>query len=117
MIEELRKHLSGYLVHADIETWDYLPDDPNMVPCYVVAKPTLAINVQLVEATIPVWVIGRRMSDEDSQRQLDALADKAIALLQGSDVAVVRVEPGIATIGEASYPAYIVTCAIGARIC
>ena len=117
MIQEIRLALAEALRHSGTETWTYHPDDPNMVPCYVVAKPTLDVDVQLMQFAVPVWAIGRRLSDEDAQVELDSLADVAVNLLRGPDVAVVRVEPVVATISEQSYPAYVIHCLVGASVC
>jgi hypothetical protein len=116
MIQEIRRMLADALRHSEIETWTYHPDDPNMLPCYVVGKPTLDIDVQLVQFSVPVWAIGRRMSDEDSQLELDHMADVAINMLRGPDVNVSRVEPLVANISEQNYPAYVIHCLVGATV-
>lgn len=117
MILEARQQIAADLKLGEYEVWDIMPDDVNSVPCYVVGRPTLDIDVQMVTFTVPVICVGRRMGDADAQHELDIMTDRAVDLVQGPEVAVTRVEPSIATISELTYPAYTLTCVLGGVFC
>jgi hypothetical protein len=117
MIREVRATLAKALAGADWPTWTFKPDDVNEVPCFVVDRPTFAIDVQLYVVTCSIVAIGRRMNDEDAQAELDDMTDTAMHLLRGPDVEVSRVEPAVVTIADLSYPAYRLDCIVGRIDC
>jgi hypothetical protein len=63
---------------CSVPVYGYLPDDVAHLPCLAVGRPsardsgTPAVMTMTLDATL----LGRRISDEDSQAELDALADE-----------------------------------------
>ena len=119
MIREVRDALVKELVDADSpwSVYGHKPDDVNDVPCVVVDRPSLTINVQHHVCTTPVVVIGRRDGTEDAQRELDDVTTWVARNLAGPEFAVIRVEPVTATVAELTYPAYEVTVSCGVTTC
>jgi len=117
MIRAARKQLVAYLSTVDWEVYGFYPDDVTNVPCVVVGRPTIDLDTQLYAYACPVFVIGRRISDMDSQDELDAVTEEVIRALNGPDIVVTHVEPAVRVIAELNYPAYVVTCAIGQLNC
>lgn len=116
-IHGTREFLAAQLKGLDCPVWTFKPDDLTEVPCVVVDKPTLTINVQLMEVTCSVIVIGRRTNDEDAQTELDDLAEAAMLALRGPDVNVSLVEPIQVTVAELNHPGYRIECAVGQIDC
>jgi len=93
------------------------PDNVTDVPCFVVDRPTIMLDVQHQTVNVPVVVIGRRDGSTYAQDQLDAWTSWAMGALAGPDLAVLRVDPSTATIAESTYPAYTITVACGFTAC
>lgn len=119
MIREVRDALVKELTDSDApwSVYGYKPDDVNDVPCVVVDRPSLTINVQHNVFTTPVVVIGRRDGSEDAQRELDEVTSWVARNLAGPEFAVTRVEPATASVADLTYPAYEVTVSCGVTIC
>ena len=68
-----------------VPTYQWLPQEANEVPCFVVGRPDVDEGDQRAIASIevPVYVIGRTAAsrDDDTQRELDQLADALVNLL------------------------------------
>jgi len=119
MIRELRQKVADELKSMGSEwpVYPYKPDDVNEIPCFVVDRPTLTVDVQHYIFTTSVIVIGRRDGTEDAQSELDETTSWALKMLPGPELAVQRVDPIVATVAEYSYPAYQITVACGVTIC
>lgn len=118
MIGRLRAMMAEPLITPDgPSVFTYKPDDITDVPCIVVDRPSIVLDVQMWTVTGQVVVIGRRIGSRDAQDELDALTSWAMGALAGPDLAVQRVDPSTATIAEHTYPAYTITVACGVAVC
>jgi hypothetical protein len=117
IIGAVRDMLGKALSNLEWTVYTYKPDDVNEVPCYVVDRPTLAIDVQLYTVTCSVICVGRRLNDEDAQRELDDGCEDAMLALRGPDVDVSSVDPITVTIADLIHPGYRIDCAIGRIEC
>lgn len=117
MITELRESLAAELVEMPGEVWAHQPDDINAVPCYVIGRPTIEGDSNLLTVSLPVSVIGSRLSDEDSQAQLDRALDVVFDRLRRSEFAIVHVDPTAQVVADKTYPAYLVTVQCGLNLC
>lgn len=117
MIRDIREQLAAELESAGIVAHDYKPDDVGAVPCVVVDRPSITVDVQHHVLTIPIVVIGVRDGTRAAQVELDDTADRVERALRGPAFAVARVEPSVATIAELTYPSYTLTVACGATDC
>src|SRR5262245_59995512 len=101
MIVESRERLAGALAPLEWEVRTYEPSDVVEVPCVVVGRPTMAVEGtgqgSLFTITNPVWVMGRRLGDEDSVAELDAVTDQTLELV-GTVSTVVNVLPTVRTV-------------------
>ena len=117
MITKLRRMVASNLENAPWPVYSYKPDDVNEIPCIVVDRPTIEINVQHHTVSLPVVVIGRRDGTEDAQTELDDTASEVARMLAGPELAVERIEPATAGVAELVYPAYQITVACGVTYC
>lgn len=119
MIRQVREAIAKELSTADMpwDVWAYKPDDVTGVPCVVVDRPSIAVNVQHNTFTVPVVVVGRRDGTEDAQAELDDAAAWVARNLAGPDFAVTSVQPVTATVADLTYPAYEVTVSCGVTVC
>ena len=104
---------------TSIPVFRYLPDDVAHLPCHVVGRvglrPAGTPAVGVLELTVNL--VGRRISDDDAQAELDALADELIAALGGTRQVVVDggalwatgVDPGTVVVAGQEFPAYLAT--------
>jgi hypothetical protein len=102
----------------------FLPDDVAELPCIVVSPPTLRESndaAVIMELGFDVFVLGRRIGDDDSQAELDDYADKVITILGGTrgrdSFAVTGATPQLVTVAGNDVPGYslavetsVVTC-------
>ena len=117
MIAECRQMIADALEGAAWPIYPYKPDSLDEVPCIVVDRPTIDIDVQLNTITCPVVVIGQRDNSEESQSMLDNITSQTAYMLAGPDLAVLHVEPAMASVAELLYPAYRITVACGQIKC
>lgn len=117
MIRDIREQIAATLKDVPWPVHDYKPDDVGAVPCVVVDRPTVAVDVQHNVFTVPVVVIGLRDGSREAQAELDDAASAVVAELSGPTFAVSRVEPTVATVAELTYPSYTLTVACGATYC
>jgi hypothetical protein len=118
MIGKLRTLMADPLTTPDgPSVYTYKPDDLNDVPCFVVDRPSIAIDVQHWTVTGQIVVIGRRDGSADAQGELDELTAWAMGALAGPELAVQRVEPSTATVADHTYPSYTITVACGVTVC
>jgi hypothetical protein len=117
MISQLRHFVASQLDGCTLPVHSYKPDDVGEVPCVVVDRPTIDVNVQLKTVTMAVIVIGRRDGTEDAQMELDDTTSEVAHMLAGPDLAVDRIEPATAVVAELTYPAYVVSLSCGPAIC
>lgn len=107
--------------------YSYLPDDVAHVPVLVVGRPSMreAGTPAVMRQTLDVTLLGRRISGEDSQMELDVLADElfdAVGATRGVKVndqlLACRVFlPGTVMVAGVEYPCYIATISIDILSC
>jgi hypothetical protein len=100
-------------------TYLYFPEDATLLPCVVLGRPTIdqSEDYQPSDFTtrLPVYVLGRRMADDDAQSELDEIADEVIErVIPYHQFDVI---PAVETIAGQSYPAYTVTVIVALRLC
>jgi hypothetical protein len=117
MIPEIRTALAKACEPCAWDVWNWEPMDANTVPCVVVGRPTLqAAPRPLYAFVVPVWTIGRRYLDADSDAELDAVTDHVIELLNHV-CTVAAIAPEYRTVADITHPAYRIDCAVGDGIC
>lgn len=104
---------------GSIPAYGFLPDDVSHLPCHVVGRPSVVESgtPAVMTLTLDVTLLGRLISDEDSQAELDALADQLFEILGGTrlvrvDNSAIRcsaVLPGTVFVAGVEYPAYMAT--------
>lgn len=120
MIRELRVKLANDIDSQDglpCPVYAYQPDDLNEVPCIVVDRPLVTVDVQHSVFTIAVVVIGRRDGTEDAQAELDDLAAWTARVIAGPEFAVQSIAPSIRNVADLVYPTYDITVACGVTYC
>lgn len=111
-----------------VPVYGYLPDDVAHLPCHVVGRPTVRESgtPAVMTMTLDVSLLGRRISDEDSQMELDTLADQLFVLLGGTrNVTVANnnrmhctgLLPATVMVAGNEMPAYIASVAMDALSC
>ena len=119
MIVEFRRAVYDALGSTSVPVYWWLPDDVAHLPCHVVGRPSVRESVTPGVATLelPVTLLGRRVSDEDAQAQLDALGDELLKVLGGSKNRKVNglflrctvLDPATAFVAGTEIPAYVAT--------
>lgn len=117
MIVEIREALAATLFDEPFDVYATKPDDIVDLPCVVVDRPTIEINVQHHVVTCSVVVVGRRDGSDDAQTELDTTTDRTASAIAGPEFAVNRIEPATAVIADLTYPAYRITVSCGVTIC
>ena len=107
--------------------YSYLPDDVAHLPCLVVGRPSMRETGTpiVMRQTLDVTLLGRRISDEDSQAELDAYADElfdALGATRGVKVDTSMLTcrtfvPGTVLVASSEYPAYLATVTIDITSC
>ena len=97
------------------------------MPCYVVGRPDLDEGDQraIASITVPVYVIGRTAAsrDDDSQAELDGLADALINLMwtpprtEGPTLRLTRMRAVVVPIAATEFPAYTGTVVASTTFC
>lgn len=115
------------LAGASVPVYGYLPDDIAHLPCICIGRPSLFEGdvATVMRATLTITLLGRRINDEDSQAQLDALGDELFELLGGTrlarttelSVACRSFTPGTVIVGGLEMPAYLATVTTDALSC
>ena len=122
-ITDLRRDLHALLrAECSAPVYGYQPDDVAHIPCIAVGRPTAAESSTpaVMTMTLDVTLLGRRISDEDSQAELDALADELFDALGctgnvkvGTDeprlITCPAFRPASVTVAGLDYPAYLFT--------
>lgn len=116
MIIETRTLLAEALASIGWDVHRFEPASVELVPCLVIGRPSMEIAQNLYTITNPVWVIGRRMGDEDAALELDEVADQAVNLLRAA-AHVTMLTPALRAIAESTYPAYRIDCVTGQGVC
>lgn len=130
-ITDLRRDVRDLLrTGCSVPVYGYLPDDVAHVPCIAVGRPsardsgTPAVMTMTLEATL----LGRRISDEDAQAELDALADELfdvagctrgvkIGTTDPRMVSCHGFRPGAVSVAGLDYPAYLFTLTVDVYTC
>ena len=110
-----------------LPVYGYLPDDVAHLPVYVVGR--VSINESgtpaVMTLSLDVYLLGRRISDEDSQAELDAYGDELFDLLGGTravkvDDQAIRctvLTAATVTVAGTEIAAYAATVAMDALSC
>jgi hypothetical protein len=108
---------SGPSVSEALALRRWLPEDVTELPCAVVGRPTAVRSREaaaIFDLLTPVYVIGRRLNDDDAQAELDIYTDlvfgrltQPISGLAGRTE--LRLDPSTVQIAEQTYPDYIIT--------
>lgn len=79
----MRELVHQLLVGAPAPLHRWLPGSVDELPCYVVGRPSVGEGDAraIIAVTVPVFVLGRTVRDDDSQHELDGLADALIKRL------------------------------------
>jgi hypothetical protein len=112
---------------ASVAVYSYLPNDVTELPCYVVGRPSVRESgtAAVMTLTLDVTLLGRRISDEDAQAELDVLADELFDLLGGTrnvfvDSGHLRctgITPGMVVVAGLETPAYVAGISMDALSC
>jgi hypothetical protein len=127
-IVPFRRIVSNVATEAgSVPVYRYLPDDVAHLPCIVVGRPTIreASQPAVMTLTLDVTLLGRRISDEDSQAELDALGDQLFEMFGGTrglkvddgHLHCTNLRPGTVAVAGQEMPAYIVTVSQDAISC
>lgn len=112
---------------ASVPVIGFLPDDVAELPVLVVGRPSIreAGIKALMALSLDVTLLGRRISDDDSQAELDALADELFTNLGGtrnvkSNDLMLRctlILPATVLVAGLEYPAYLATVTTDTMTC
>jgi len=127
VIATTRQLVYGLVDGLSIPTYRWLPQEANEVPCYVIGRPEVNEGQQraIASVTVPVYVIGRTSTarDDDTQKELDDLADALITLLwtppqtEGTSLRLTRMQATVVPIAATEYPAYTATVVASTTFC
>ena len=117
VIATTRQLLFGLVDEAtEIPVYQWLPQEANEVPCYVIGRPDIDEGDMraLVQIEVPIYVIGRSAAsrDDDTQRELDQLADALVNLLwkppktEAMTLRLTRMRAVVVPIATTEFPAY-----------
>lgn len=115
-IRDVRERLAATMADGPWVVHTVKPDDLG-APCLVVDRPSVVPDVQHHTYTVAVIVVGRRDGSADAQLELDEMASWAMDAIAGPEFAVLRVDPGTATVAELTYPAYDLTVGCAVTYC
>ena len=110
----MRTLVHGLLKGAPVPVHLYLPGTADDLPALVVGRPNVAEGDQpaIIATTVPVFALGRRLGDDDSQRQLDQLADLLLARFwqpprtEGVGIRLLTITAGVIEVAGLDIPAY-----------
>lgn len=127
VIAPFRSEVARLVNTTGLATYTYLPDDPGHLPCYVVGRPSIreGLTSGVMLMSVDVTLLGRRISDEDSQAELDAYGDQLFTVLGGTrnvkvDGTYLRCElllPATVIVAGMEFPAYIATVSTETLTC
>ena len=127
VIAPFRADVAELLTATGVPTYQWAPDDPAHIPCQVIGRPSLRESgrPKIMLMTLDVTLLGRRASDDDSQAELDALADQMFMALGGTRLVringlAMRCEallPGTVLVAGLEYPAYIASVSTDTVTC
>ena len=132
-IADFRRDVRDLLrAECSVPVYGYLPDDVAHLPVIAVGRPGRtgrAARRRSATMTLDVTLLGRRISDEDSQAELDALADELFDARSAAPAASRSASPspgcwpapvsGPARVLVAGldYPAYLFTVTVDISVC
>jgi len=114
MIATMRQRVNAALAPSTLERHPYVPDDIAVLPCLVTGPVSISESETptAFDLTTSIFVIGRRISDDDSQIELDSAADGIVALLGGTrgvaGLTVTACTPQLVNIASEDLPAYVI---------
>ena len=104
-------------MNCSAPVYTFLPDDVAHLPCLVVGRPSIreSRTAGVSTLTLTVTLLGRRIADEDAQRELDVLGDELFAVLggtknirsQGIALRCTNFVPGTIAVAGQEMPAYL----------
>lgn len=114
--------------HCTLPTYGFLPDDVAHLPCLVVGRVSMRESniAAVMRMSLDVTLLGRRIADEDAQRELDVYLDELFAVLGGTrgvkvndadHIACRIIVPAQVAVAGETYPAYIATVTMDALSC
>lgn len=122
MIVELRAAVAHHLDGSPWPVHKYLPDDVGALPCIAVPRPRLSpTEANLSMGELPVFVVGSRITNDDSQAELDSVTDTVVQRFGGlgktvrlespliNRLLLTDVSPTTLIVAGADYPAYTLT--------
>lgn len=130
VLTTMREAIAG-MVGSLSPSWPtllYLPGNVEQPPCFVVGRPRAYENAAqraLVQVDVPVYILGRTAStrDDDSQRELDAVADQLLTLMwkppktESLTMRLTAIDPTVVPIGSTDWPAYTATVVCTTTFC
>ena len=129
-IADLRRQLRDLMRReGNLPVYGYLPDDVAHLPCTVIGRPSIGESgtPAVMTMSVDVYVLGRRLSDEDAQAELDAYADEAFDVLgatrgvkindQPQLARCVDVSPGTVNVAGLEMPVYSFSVAYDVMTC
>ena len=128
VIATTRQVVFGLIDEAtSIPVYQWLPQEANEVPCFVVGRPDVDEGDMraIASISVPVYVIGRTAAsrDDDTQRELDQLADVLVNLLwkppktEAMTLRLTRMRAVVVPIAATEYPAYTGTVVASTTFC
>ena len=120
MISAFRRATHSFLSEQDLlPVHEFIPDDLTALPCVVIGGITLADGAEqgTFDLSMPLFVCGRRVGDDDSQNELAEFVDHVVVILGGTKgrhahdhhFAVTRADPQVVTVAGQDVPAYSLT--------
>lgn len=117
MIVQMRQLVYDLLAGAPAPLYRWLPGSAEELPCYVVGRPGLTEGDSraILAVSVPVFVLGRTVRDDDSQHQLDGLADALVKRLwtppplEGVGLRLTDLEATVTEVGGTDCPSYTAT--------
>lgn len=110
-----REHVYALVDGAtELPVYRWLPDSANDLPCFVIGRPDLDEGERraMQQITIPVYVLGRTLRDNDAQHELDEQADVLAKLLwrppqeAGQSLRLTRLRATVVPVANVEIPAY-----------
>jgi hypothetical protein len=126
VIDTVRRAVFARIGQAPVPVLRYLPGNADELPSIVVGRPSAAesdATRAIVDLTVPVYVLGRTVRDDDAQAELDRTTEVVMPRLwapwtaEGLSMRLTTVEPTVLEIGGTDVPAYTLTIVAEATYC
>jgi hypothetical protein len=126
VIDTVRRAVFARIGKAPVPVLRYLPGNADELPSIVVGRPSAAesdTTRAIIDLTVPVYVLGRTVRDDDAQAELDRTTEVVMPRLwapwtaEGLSMRLTTVEPTVLEIGGTDVPAYTLTIVAEATYC